>query len=252
MCRMIVATGVFRPSLLVCALRVMASNTNADHPHERRAKGKEHRHEDGWGAVWLQDGALERRRRAQSCLEDPALGEIGSLLTPLLVLHARRASRGEPSVENTHPFLVELGGCPWALVHNGSVDDLGPLARLPGVPFRGDTDSERLLHHLLARFEPERAEDSLREALEAIGRYTALNSILVTHDRFYAIAWPHPRTTRRRYFTLWQGEGPGLLVVSSEPVAGLGCESWAPIGTSAAGGTRHVVREIPILPAGAP
>lgn len=232
MCRMIAATGTFDPARLAGALRTMSCNANAAHPHEYRARGDAHRHEDGWGAVWLENGALRTRRSIAPCFEDPSLDEIGTLRTRLLVLHARRASRGGASMRNTHPFVIEWKGSQWTFVHNGQVDDLGPLVRLPGIPFAGDTDSERLFHHLLARFDRADRVPSLLGALAEIERYTSMNAFLVAHDRFYAIAWADPKTTRPQYFTLWEGRGDDLRVVSSEPVPDIGCE-WAPLGSGA-------------------
>jgi glutamine amidotransferase len=73
----------------------------------------------------------------------------------LAVSHIRRATRGEPALRDTQPFVRELGGYTHVFAHNG---DLGGIERrrdfLPGR-FRpvGDTDPELVFCSLLDRLD---------------------------------------------------------------------------------------------------
>jgi len=231
MCRMIAAAGAVAPRALRLALRSMAANENPAYAHERRPAGAGFRHEDGWGAAWVEDGELRVLRRPESILEDPeAERRLDAIDARLLFLHARRSSRGRRQLENTHPFVASYIGRQWAFCHNGTIEDRSCLFRVPGILPAGGTDSERLFNHLLnrigARFAGDLAailELAVRDGLERLTDYTAAHCFLATEDRIIAAAQRHPKRGRKLYHALWKGCGPGLRVVSSEPVEGLGC-----------------------------
>lgn len=227
MCRMIAAAGNIDTRALRLAFLSMAANTNPAHTHEKRARGADYLHEDGWGAAWLEGGALRTRRSPLSCLTDPAIAQVDYLRTRMFFLHARRASpRGTVRLENSHPFLLEVDGRPWAFCHNGVVFDKSSLVPKPGLRPQGGTDSELLFHHVLNFLDPEDVEGSVLRSYEGITDYSALHSFLATDDRIVAIAWRHPEKGIDGYHALYEGRGAGLRVVSSEPVDGIGCAEW--------------------------
>lgn len=105
--------------------------------------GKTGPHADGWGL------ALYEGRYARSFLEPTpactsAMAEFirkNPIKTLLSVAHVRRKTRGQASLENTHPFKRTLWGRHWVFAHNGT------LPRIKQRPLRfeepiGDTDSE--------------------------------------------------------------------------------------------------------------
>lgn len=114
-------------------------------------------HRDGWGiACYSSDPArwiLERRASAARAgdLEEAVRGRRASAV----VSHVRRASVGQVSVENTHPFLLGMT----CLAHNGTIPEfekVGPEMEKDLSPFlrsrsRGQTDSELLFLWLRAR-----------------------------------------------------------------------------------------------------
>lgn len=227
MCRMIAATGSFDAKALKDALALMAGNVNPSHDHERRSLGDRFTHEDGWGAAWVEHDRLRVRHSVHSCLTDPLFDELDGLSTDLLVLHARRASRpGTVSLENTHPFLAEHRGRTWAFCHNGVVHDLRPLHPAIGLTRTGTMDSELLFYHVLNYLDEASPERSLVASLEPFRDYTALHCILAAQDQVFAVAKRHPEKGEAEYHALWEGHGPNLHVVSSEPIEGIGCESW--------------------------
>ncbi len=230
MCRMIAAVGSVNASALRLALLQMASNANPAHTHEKRSRGADYLHEDGWGAAWLEDGELKTRRSPLSCLGDPKLAEVDALRTRMIFLHARRASpRGTARLANTHPFFLEIDGRPYAFCHNGVVYDKSSLTPKPGLRPRGGTDSELLFHHVLNFLDVNDMEGSILKSYGVITDYSALHSFLATRDRIVAIAWRHPEKGINGYHALWEGRGRDLHVVSSEPVdgmAGIGRDDW--------------------------
>ena len=69
-----------------------------------------------------------------------------------MLAHVRRATVGEPKIENSHPFVDGA----WAFIHNGTVPNFNQLRpRLVALlseprrkEIRGDTDSEHVFHYL--------------------------------------------------------------------------------------------------------
>jgi len=227
MCRMIAATGELDLRALGQALRQMAANNNPAHTHERRPLGELFRHEDGWGAAWVENDTLHVRHSIRSCLTDPLVDELGELDTDLIVLHARRASHPRTvCLENTHPFLLEHNGRAWAFCHNGIIHDLSPLRPATGLIPSGTIDSELLFHHVLNYLDSADLEQSLIASLDPVQDYTALHCMLVGPDQILATAKRHPLNGLPEYHALWEGTGPSIHVVSSEPVEGIGCRSW--------------------------
>lgn len=243
MCRMIAARGTIDARALRLALRSMAANQNSRHDHEHRGKGEAFRHEDGWGAAWMDGGVLRIHRDPRSILAGESGLEIDGVRTDLLVLHARRAtSPNSVRAANTHPFTVQLDGVRWAFCHNGAIDRPELLRALPGRRPQGGTDSERLFHHLLAvlretqegsastpdaRAAEERRRDAILSGLEPVRDYTAMHAFLIEPGCVYAIAARHPERSKPQYHALWEGRREDLRVISSEPVAGLGELDWS-------------------------
>ncbi|MBU6950513.1 class II glutamine amidotransferase [Hahella sp. HN01] len=107
-------------------------------------------HKDGWGIAFYEGKGLREFR-------DPnpsATSEIARFISqyPIksrtVISHIRQANVGDISLENTHPFIRELGGYYWCFAHNGqlkSYQDL-PLGRFRPV---GETDSEHAFCWLL-------------------------------------------------------------------------------------------------------
>ena len=239
---MIAAVGRFEPAALRRALVRMAANDNPAHDHEYRAQGEAFRHTDGWGMAWVEAGQLHTLRRTISVLLDGGADRIDTLQTPLLLLHARRATRpGSIKTRNTHPFPATLLGRDWAFCHNGAVEDLEGLRAATGFAPVGGTDSERLFHHFLAELaarsetapnpgmpsptEWTGPEAALAATIGVPRDFTALHCLVASTDRVLAATRRHPTKSRPEYHALWLGEGPGVRAVASEPVDGLHC-AW--------------------------
>jgi len=120
-----------------------------------RHGGAEGPHRDGWGVAFYagRDALLLREPGAAS--ESELVRHIEKYGPPseLVISHIRLATRGEPALQNTQPFMRELGGRSHVFSHNGELDgmDLPPddiRARFQPV---GDTDSEVAFCVLLER-----------------------------------------------------------------------------------------------------
>jgi len=114
--------------------------------------GKTGPHADGWGL------ALYERRFARSFLEPTpactsAMAEYirkNPIKTLLAVAHVRRKTRGQASLENTHPFKRTLWGRHWVFAHNGTLPRVKSRRLRVEEPI-GDTDSEHAFCWMLER-----------------------------------------------------------------------------------------------------
>jgi glutamine amidotransferase len=114
------------------------------------------RHPDGWGVAYYVAGAPHVIKGALAAVSDNLFKHVSGIVTSETVLaHLRKATQGDLSTINTHPF--QHGS--WVFAHNGNIagfddvrDDL--LARISPVLRRfilGTTDSELLFFLILDR-----------------------------------------------------------------------------------------------------
>ncbi len=112
-------------------------------------------HRDGWGIVSFMSGSPRYVGRSPRPMHldpsfDSAVHDLAKLEAPnMLIAHARAASKGSATMENTHPFIV--GGV--VLAHNGTVYDIEPPRG--SVP-KGESDSEVLAMLLAERYSEDR------------------------------------------------------------------------------------------------
>ena len=118
------------------------------------------RHPDGWGVSYYVGGSPHVIRSAGTALTDQLFKRVSGIVTSQTVLaHIRKATQGEISPLNCHPFQYGR----WVMAHNGDVPAFPQVrdALLERVAPRfrrfllGDTDSEVIFHlfltHLAAR-----------------------------------------------------------------------------------------------------
>lgn len=112
------------------------------------------RHPDGWGVAYYNAGAPHVIKSISSAQVDNLFHRVSGVVTSETVLaHLRKATQGQHSILNTHPF--QFGQ--WVFVHNGNISNFDGLReelldRIPPVLRRfilGDTDSEVLFYLLL-------------------------------------------------------------------------------------------------------
>ncbi len=115
-------------------------------------------HADGWGIAFFEGRGvrlfLDPQPSAQSQVAE--LVRSYPIRSCNVIAHIRKATQGQVSLENTHPFQRELWGRYWVFAHNGNLPDFRPEFDGSFLPV-GDTDSERvfcwLLQNLRQRFD---------------------------------------------------------------------------------------------------
>lgn len=127
------------------------------HEFARLGAGKR-ANKSGWGIAWYRTrdafAVKEEDPAADSALARFVAGQ--PIESRLVIAHVRRASRGGPAYENTHPFARVLGGRGHYFAHNGTL--AGFRSAEAGTPHAaeviGETDSELAFCKLLARLRP--------------------------------------------------------------------------------------------------
>jgi predicted glutamine amidotransferase len=203
-------------------------------------------HADGWGIAAYEGGEVRVQRRASAAHDGHYFREAAARVEATTALaHVRRATVGRIGLVNTHPFVHG----PFCLVHNGTVPyfaEIRPhlleaMTAEHRAAIRGGTDSEHLLHLILAT--QARIGGSLFASLEAalrlvialcreIGQepHLGLNVLLTDGVRMVGSRW-----RRTLHYLEQHGAGPGpgehvtraanyrALIIASEPLEGT---SW--------------------------
>jgi len=198
-------------SLLIRPFSRMARGMNA--LHERNPSRGAYDHPHGWGAVYAADGGLQVIRGVLPFWADPKIDVLRDVR--VFLLHARRASVGAVTKENTHPFAEERSGKVVYFCHNGTIND--PLI----AEYLGETDSLRYFRYLLDRFDERDPEGSLTDAIQGLGDYIAANAFLLADDLFCVI---NRYQKYRRYYTIYRARD----VFSSEPLSEIASD-WRPL-----------------------
>lgn len=134
-------------------------------------------HPDGWGVAYYVAHAPHVIKSATGAVSDTLFKRVSGIVSSeTVVAHVRKATHGNLSLINSHPF--QYGS--WVFAHNGNVPDFedhrDELVRLvPPVLRRfilGDTDSEvvfyLLLGQLARRFDLHRRGYPIQDLFDAI------------------------------------------------------------------------------------
>lgn len=109
----------------------------------RRRGGQTDCHQDGWGIAFFEGRGcrlfLDCQPSATSAVAE--LVRQYPIKSTNVIAHIRKATTGEISLANTHPFMRELWGHYWIFAHNGDLKELPPLKTGRFTPV-GNTDSE--------------------------------------------------------------------------------------------------------------
>ena len=116
-------------------------------------------HADGWGVVTYHDRQPNMIKHTTAAFEDQHFSAVAEkIYSSTIVAHIRRATVGEPTLFNTHPFVWRR----LTFAHNGTVTGFSKLADELSAETRpelqslikGATDSEQYFYWLISRVLP--------------------------------------------------------------------------------------------------
>lgn len=140
------------------------------------ARQSEH-HPDGWGVAYYVAGAPHLIKSAGAALGDKLFHRVSGVVTSQTVLaHIRKATQGEITPLNCHPFQYGR----WVMCHNGDIPGFAQhreALRAEIAPalrsfILGDTDSEVLFHlfltYLTFEVDPQRRGTPVQAVVKAL------------------------------------------------------------------------------------
>ena len=160
-------------------------------------------HADGWGIAFFEGEGANPGKGVRCFIdkESAATSAIAQLLKtyPIkshnVVAHVRKATVGDVSLENSHPFVRELWGRNWVFAHNGDLKDYAPRLHGNFKPV-GSTDSELAFCWLMQELAKSHASApsvaeltlTLRELTPQIAKFGTFNFLLSNGQALWAHA----------------------------------------------------------------
>lgn len=142
----------------MCQLLGMNCNTPTDIVFSfegfRRRGGVTDVHVDGFGVAFFEGKGVRIYQDDRPSASSPVADLIKSyqIKSKNVIAHIRKATFGQVSLANTHPFMRELWGEYWLFAHNGhlqSLDDLFSDSQQQYYRSVGTTDSEQTFCYIL-------------------------------------------------------------------------------------------------------
>lgn len=153
----------------VITSQVHSSLANADNS----LKTLSEKHPDGWGIAFYREDTPHLIRSSESALTSTLFQKIASSVrSQTVIAHIRKATFGEKTVLNSHPFQYGR----WTFAHNGNIKDFATKKNnlemlicpklLPYV--LGTTDSEVFFYIILSYIQKEVSLNSFNISLQQI------------------------------------------------------------------------------------
>jgi predicted glutamine amidotransferase len=107
-------------------------------------------HRDGWGIAFFEGKGVRQFLDPLPSAHSPIAELVRQypIKSKNVVAHIRKATQGDISLVNTHPFFRELWGHSWIFAHNGNLLNYQPQLNGDFLPI-GHTDSEMSFCYLL-------------------------------------------------------------------------------------------------------
>ncbi|MEA5570851.1 class II glutamine amidotransferase [Calothrix sp. UHCC 0171] len=158
--------------------------------------GKTDDHKDGWGITFFEGKGCRILLDAKSSITSPiaTLVRRYPIHSTHVIAHIRKATQGEISLENCHPFRRELWGRYWVFAHNGDLPGFNPEGLSIYQPV-GTTDSEKafcvILETLRKQFPDKKPSleelyPVLQEITKTLANVGVFNYLFSDGDYFFA------------------------------------------------------------------
>ncbi|MDY7539647.1 class II glutamine amidotransferase [Undibacterium sp. RTI2.1] len=158
--------------------------------------GRTDEHKDGWGIAFFEGNGVRHFVDHQAAVTSPIAELIKRypIKSENVIAHIRKATQGQVTLENCHPFVRECWGCYWVFAHNGDLKNFHPVLDGAYHPV-GTTDSERafcyLLQEMRRRFGetlPSMTEITrfMRQITNEIAQYGTFNMMLSNGEALFA------------------------------------------------------------------
>lgn len=142
--------------------------------------------EHGWGLAFKEDGELVVVKEPLPAWQSSFFlwleeGKM-RIKTDLFILHVRKATQGDISWYNTHPFYTEWNGKKYVFAHKGDVSEAIKEYNVEKLKPLGETDSEKFFLYVLEKIINDRSLydsiDDIKHFSDEIGDIGKLNYVL--------------------------------------------------------------------------
>ena len=175
----------------MCQLLGMNCNTPTDitisFEGVRRRGGQTDCHADGFGIAFFQEKNVRILKDKNPCASSPIADLIQKhpIKSENVIAHIRKATHGQVTLANTHPFKRKLWNENWVFAHNGHLKNY-PASELKYFKTEGNTDSEWAFCYLLNRLhqlfsdkpEQEKLFYAVADICAELRQYGLLNFVL--------------------------------------------------------------------------
>ena len=196
----------------MCQLLGMNCNTPTDSTFSfsgfSQRGGVTDHHSDGWGIAFFEGAGVRQFVDHQEASKSPVAELIRRypIKSQNVIAHIRKATQGEVSLENCHPFVRELWGRYWVFAHNGNLENFNPRLHGHFHPV-GQTDSERAFCWIMQELSKSHASVpsveeltlTLRELVTQISKHGMFNFLLSNGQALWAHATTDLHYVLRKY-----------------------------------------------------
>ncbi len=165
----------------MCQLLGMNCNTPTDIVFSfegfRRRGGLTDVHADGFGIAFFEGKGVRIYQDDHASASSPVADLVRAyqIKSKNVLAHIRKATQGQVSLANTHPFMRELWGEYWVFAHNGHLQNADALFCNPNQQYYhgvGTTDSEKafcyILEHLRQKFPKKPSQEAIFDEVKTL------------------------------------------------------------------------------------
>ncbi len=210
---MIVAVGEIEARQLIEDLIVIARGENEI--NEKNVSLGKFRHADGWGIAYMDmDGRWHVHKSTCPIFEDENISMFNGITAKAIILHARKATKGNRSLDNTQPIIYTEDDDDYLFTHNGTIqDDFSPSRKRVS----GESDSVMWFNSIIDDIKKEGRMLSFPTV------YSSANFFLVTPEK---IIVGEDYKDAPRYHTMKFCHEEGRTIVSSEVLPTMKEKHW--------------------------
>ena len=205
---MIVAIGKIETGKIIEDLIKIAKGENE--LHEKNTKIGEFKHHDGWGMAYYTDKMWHTYKSTKPIYKED-IDLFKEIRPNAIILHTRRATKGEINIKNTQPFNYQN----YVFAHNGTIFD---EFKVPEKYIEGNSDSAKWFNSILSH-----SEKSHEIQTMDFNNYTSANFIFAKNNK---IIIGQRFKKNPKYSTMKMYKDGDTTIISSEILPGLKDKQW--------------------------
>ena len=208
---MIVALGRIEVDKILEDIKIMAKGMNE--LNEKNQKKGMFTHGEGWGIAYIKKTRWHLYKSDLPIYKDPQVEELKKLKCKAVVIHARRRTLGDLSIENIQPLKFSNKKGDFIFAHNGTIfDDIEVYNHY----IKGNSDSVKMFNNIIHAYSHNNQSFSVKN-------YTAVNFILISSKHIQVV---QKYKMNPKYSTMKLFKKKGVIMISSEILPSYNNQLW--------------------------